>query len=114
MFMLDNLELCRSREQPHSVQNSNGQKEVKALPVECGKIASLIVRLQRNSRASIQMQYIATNRTPDNYMLKQICASLATRVQNEHANHISENQCTRKEGRKEGRKGFLFFFLLVL
>jgi hypothetical protein len=96
------------------VQNSNGQKEVNALPVECGKIASMIVRLQRNSRASIQMQYIATNRTPDNYMLKQTRASLAMRVQNEHANRISENQCTRKEGRKEGRKGFLFFFPLVL
>jgi hypothetical protein len=56
------------------------------------------------------MQYIATNRTPDNYMLKQMRASLAMRVQNEHTNHISKNQCTRKEGRKEGRKGFVFFF----
>jgi hypothetical protein len=89
--------------------------EVNALPVECGKIASMIVRLQRNSRASIQMQYIATNRTPDNYMLKQMRASLAMRVQNEHTNHISKNQCTRKEGRKEGRKKrFLFSFFLVV
>jgi hypothetical protein len=91
------------------VQNSNGQKEVNALPVECRKIASMIVRLQRNSRASIQMQYIAINRTPDNYMLKQMRASLAMRVQNEQANHISENQRTRKEGRKK-RFSFPFFF----
>jgi hypothetical protein len=59
------------------------------------------------------MQYIATNRTPDNYMLKQMRASLAMRVQNEHTNHISKNQCTRKEGRKE-EKVLFSFFLLVL
>jgi hypothetical protein len=92
------------------VQNSNGQKEVNALPVECGKIASMIVRLQRNSRASIQMQYIATSRTPDNHMLNQMRASLAMRVENEHANRISENARGRKEGRKEEKVFFSFFF----
>jgi hypothetical protein len=43
-------------------------------------------------------------------MLNQMRASLAMRVENEHANRISENARGRKEGRKEEKVFFSFFF----